>query len=81
VAVRSFHSKEYGLVADLLKKARLDAGLTQQQLADLLGHPQSYVAKYERKERRIDVVEFHSIVRALKLKPSKIFEKLEQGTK
>ena len=31
----------------LLVGAREKAGLTQQQLADLLGKPQSFVAKYE----------------------------------
>ena len=48
-----------------LKKARRDAGLSQQQVADLLGVPQSYVAKIELGERRIDVIEFLKFVEAL----------------
>ena len=38
--------------------ARKAAGLTQHALARRLGRPQSFVAKYEGGERRLDVVEF-----------------------
>ena len=48
-----------------LKQARLDAGLTQTKLAERLKRPQSFVAKYENGERRIDVVEFVQIVCAI----------------
>jgi transcriptional regulator with XRE-family HTH domain len=48
-----------------LKQARLDAGLTQTELADRLERPQSFVAKYENGERRVEVVEFVQIVRAI----------------
>lgn len=48
-----------------LRKARREAGLSQQQVADLLGVPQSYVAKIELGERRIDVIEFLKFVEAL----------------
>lgn len=35
----------------------MDAGLTQLQVAQKLGRPQSYVSKCESGERRVDVVE------------------------
>lgn len=41
-----------------LKRLRIDAGLTQATLAMKLGVAQSYVAKVEGGERRLDVVEF-----------------------
>nr|WP_254429703.1 helix-turn-helix transcriptional regulator [Ruegeria atlantica] len=41
-----------------LKEARLQAGLTQAALAERLGTVQSFVAKSETGERRMDVVEF-----------------------
>jgi transcriptional regulator with XRE-family HTH domain len=56
---------------DLLIAAREKAGMTQQQLADRLGRPQSFVAKYEGGERRIDVVEFIAIARALEMDPAR----------
>jgi len=40
-----------------LRRARKDKGLTQAQLAALLGKPQPYVSKIETCERRIDIVE------------------------
>ena len=39
--------------------------MTQQAVADRLGKPQSFVAKYENGERRLDVVEFLEIAEVL----------------
>jgi transcriptional regulator with XRE-family HTH domain len=50
---------------ELLIKARKAAGLTQAGLADCLRRPQSYVSKYERGERRLDVVEFLEIAKCM----------------
>jgi transcriptional regulator with XRE-family HTH domain len=49
-----------------LRNLRLAADLTQTALATLLGRPQSYVAKVEGGERRMDVVEFLAWVEATK---------------
>jgi transcriptional regulator with XRE-family HTH domain len=49
----------------LLVQARKDAGLTQSQLAIKLGRPQSFVSKFERGERRLDVIEFLDITHAI----------------
>jgi transcriptional regulator with XRE-family HTH domain len=56
--------------------ARRKAGLTQAQLAKRLKKPQSFIAKYEGGERRIDVVEFVAIVRAIGADPVRILRKL-----
>lgn len=48
------------------------AGFTQQQLALRLKRPQSFVSKYERGERRLDVVEFVTICRILAIDPCSI---------
>lgn len=45
----------------LLKQLRLDAGLTQNELADILGQTQSYVSKYESGEQRLDLIEIEAI--------------------
>lgn len=57
-----------------LKSARKTAGLTQAQLSDTLGRPQSFVAKYENGERKVEVVEFVQIVAAIGCDPLKIIE-------
>ncbi|MBZ0217394.1 MAG: helix-turn-helix domain-containing protein, partial [Fimbriimonadaceae bacterium] len=56
--VKSVYSEKYQKLLALLIEARLASSVTQQQLADELGRPQSFVSKFERGERRIDVVEF-----------------------
>ncbi|HHC4573024.1 TPA: multiprotein-bridging factor 1 family protein, partial [Klebsiella pneumoniae] len=50
----SIYSDEYQLVIKLLRSARIDRGITQSQLAKSLGKPQSFVAKVENGERRLD---------------------------
>lgn len=56
----------------LMIGARKAAGLTQQALALRLKKPQSFVAKYEGGERRLDVVEFVAIARILGADPVKL---------
>jgi transcriptional regulator with XRE-family HTH domain len=51
------HAAEYRVLVGMLRELRKDAGLTQAQLAERLGKPQSYVSKVERGERIIDLVE------------------------
>ena len=55
-----------------LVETRKAAGVTQVQLAERLGRPQSLVSKVERGERRIDVIEFCQIAEALGHDPSKL---------
>ena len=62
---KSLRSKAHTALVQELKKARLNAGLSQQQVAERLGQPQSYVAKIELGERRLDVVEFLELTAAL----------------
>lgn len=60
---KSIHSKEYKVVLQRLKKARMEVGLTQVQVAKKLGHHQSYISKIESGERRVDVVELNRIAK------------------
>ncbi len=69
--MKTLRSADHRHLIALLVGAREKAGLTQQQLADRLGKPQSFVAKYEVGERRIDVIEFLAISRALDLDPAR----------
>lgn len=62
---KSLHTPEYEYFRSLLVTAREKAGLTQVEVSAKLGHPQSFVAKYEGGERRLDVVEFIQVCAAL----------------
>lgn len=65
--MKSLRSPAHVRLLELLLAAREKAGLTQQQLADRLGKPQSFISKYEGGERRIDVIEFIAIADALEM--------------
>lgn len=51
------HTAAYKHLLSQLVSARGNAGLSQAQLAQLLGKPASFVGKYELGERRLDVIE------------------------
>jgi len=65
----------------MLKNQRLQAGLSQAELAKKLGRPQSFVSKYESGERRLDLVELHQICEALKVSFSKFAKRFEDAIK
>ena len=54
---KSVYSKDYRDIIERLKTARIGAGLAQQEVANKLGKPQSYISKIESGERRLDVAE------------------------
>jgi len=58
----------------LLKRSRIDAGLTQRSLGERLRKPNSYVHKVEVGVRRIDPLEFVRWCRACGVDPLKKFE-------
>lgn len=55
--VKSTHSPNYKRFLQRLKEARKETGLTQAQVATRLGRAQSFVAKCESGERRVDIIE------------------------
>ena len=73
---KSVHSSDQAAFCELMVGARKAAGLTQHALALRLKKPQSFVAKYEGGERRLDVVEFIAISRALGADPLKLMASL-----
>jgi transcriptional regulator with XRE-family HTH domain len=75
---KSVHSAGLTAFCELMIKARKTAGLTQHQLAKRLSKPQSFVAKYEGGERRVDVVEFIEICKAIEADPNKLLKVLLQ---
>ena len=55
---------------DLLKTLRVETGITQMEMAERLGKPQSYVSKYESGERKLDFVDVIEICEALGISPA-----------
>ena len=71
---KSVYSKDYKNIIERLKTARIEAGLAQQEVADKLGKPQSYISKIESGERRLDVAEMKKFAQIYK-KPADYFLK------
>ena len=63
---KSIYSKDYRNVIQKLKKARLDVGLKQSEVAQKLKKPQSYISKIERGERRVDITELKELAKIYK---------------
>jgi transcriptional regulator with XRE-family HTH domain len=55
---KTLNSRRHKSLIDLLVKRREVIGMTQAELAARLGQYQSFVARLESGQRRIDVVEF-----------------------
>ncbi|PZU63218.1 helix-turn-helix transcriptional regulator [Sphingobium sp.] len=62
---KGFHDERYRILVGKLVDARKAAGLSQDALANKLGRHQQFVSRYEIGERRLDIVEFIDISRAL----------------
>ncbi|MER8684441.1 helix-turn-helix transcriptional regulator [Mesorhizobium sp. M1405] len=73
---RSLRSLRHQRFLARLVSLRKAKGLTQAQLADKLGRPQCFVAKYEGAERRLDVIEFLDLTAALDADPCEILSSL-----
>lgn len=74
---KSIYSEKQRILGDWLVKSRKKAGLTQIELAKKLGKPQSFVAKYEGGERRLDVIELLEIAYILGADVKTILKKID----
>jgi transcriptional regulator with XRE-family HTH domain len=73
---KTLRSAEHGFFLDLLREARNQAELAQAALAKKLRRPQSFVATYENGERRITVLKFMIIARALQADSVELLQQL-----
>jgi transcriptional regulator with XRE-family HTH domain len=74
--IKSVHSEAQKAFCELMIEARSAAGLTQHDVAKKLRTTQSFVAKYEGGERRVDVVEFVTVARAIGADPIRLLRAL-----
>ena len=66
---RDLNSPQYRILRELILTERKRRNLSQAQVAKALNRPQSYVADIERRERRIDVVEYLILAEAIGFDP------------
>lgn len=76
---KALYERSYAAFTELLREERRNAGLTQAALAKKLRRPQSYVSKYERGDRRLDVIEFIEVARVIGFDLHDFLRKLKAG--
>ena len=77
--LKTIYHPQYVALIELLIQARKALSLTQLQLAATLGKQQSYIAKVEICERKLDVLEFIEWWRALEQVPSDLIKQIENN--
>jgi transcriptional regulator with XRE-family HTH domain len=77
---KTIHTERHKHLRALLKERRKAAGLTQTAVADRLGRPPSYAAKYEGGDRRLDVLEFLDVAAAIGFDPCAVIRSLLRKT-
>lgn len=70
----TIHDPRYIQLIRALVSARTESSVTQVMLAEKLGQHQSYVAKVEGLERRLDVIELFDWLQGLDYEPQKFFQ-------
>jgi transcriptional regulator with XRE-family HTH domain len=74
--MKSIYSQPYRTLLDRIAASRKDAGITQAELANKLGRPQSFVSKIESGERRMDVVEYLHFAKHIGFDPCVLMQEL-----
>ncbi|MBO9501198.1 helix-turn-helix transcriptional regulator [Brevundimonas sp. A19_0] len=76
---KTVHSDAGASVLRVLIEARKTAGVTQAELARRVGSQQPVISLIERGVRRVDVVEFYVLARAIGADPVDLFRKAGSG--
>ena len=71
---KAIFSKDHKYTVEQLKKARLEAGLDQAEVAKLLGRTQPHISKIEAGQRRLDITQIKEFAKIYK-KPMDFFIK------
>jgi transcriptional regulator with XRE-family HTH domain len=70
---KSVFSDAHQIRVEHLTAARIQSGMKQADLAALIGKNQSYVSNIERGQRRVDMIEFYVLARAMNADPLALY--------
>ena len=70
-----------GRLVSLLREMRIEAGLTQVDLAARIEKDQAYVSRYESGQRRLDVLEVREICQVVGVTLEEFVKRLESALK
>jgi transcriptional regulator with XRE-family HTH domain len=68
-------------LVSLLREIRIDAGMTQMELAERIERDQTFVSKYESGQRRLDVLELREICQSVGITLEEFVKRLEKALK
>lgn len=75
---KSIHTRQQHCFLDLLKQIRLEAGLTQVELAKKLETAHSRISDYERGERRLDMIQMRQYCEAVGITLREFVDRFEK---
>jgi transcriptional regulator with XRE-family HTH domain len=75
--LKTLGSKQHKRLIAILIAKRESANMTQTQLAEAVGEYQSFIARLESGERRIDVVELIQLARVIGFDASEVIKEVE----
>jgi transcriptional regulator with XRE-family HTH domain len=78
---KNIYTKQRTQLVTLLRELRVEAGLTQTELAARIEKDQTFVSKFESGERRVDVLEIREICLALGITLEQFARRLEKALK
>lgn len=64
---KAIYRREHIIFLQVLKRMRVESGMTQAQCSAALGRPQSFMSDVERGVRRLDTVQLRDLCLVLKL--------------
>lgn len=76
---KAIYRREHEIFLQLLKRMRVESGMTQAQCSAALGRPQSFMSDVERGVRRLDIVQLRDLCLVLKTDLSIFSQTYEQA--
>ncbi|ODT85948.1 helix-turn-helix transcriptional regulator [Phenylobacterium sp. SCN 70-31] len=67
-------------LVEVLIETRKSAGLTQVELSQRIGRDQTFISLIERGQRRVDVIEFIGMAKAMGMSPTDLFAEVVSRT-
>lgn len=79
MGIRDKYDPAYRAIVDGLIAARKSRGLTQWDVAERMGTEQSQISKFERGERRLDILDYLRYCRAIEADPGLLLQMAAPG--
>lgn len=76
---KAIYRREHEILLQVLKRMRVESGMTQAQCSAALGRPQSFMSDVERGVRRLDIVQLRDLCLVLKTDLSSFTRTYEQA--